>query len=125
MYNPEEWAQLIEESGAKYIVLTSKHHDGFALWPSKEATKTWGIPWNSMEVGALIEIYLEIYLRRYVNICTCRHVFSLYEWYNPLWRFDQNLYVKEHLWPQMKDVINTYQPDVFWTDGEWDASDTL
>jgi alpha-L-fucosidase len=33
--------------------------------------------------------------------------------------------VAEHVWPQMKDLINTYRPDVFWTDGEWEASDTL
>ena len=34
-YNPEEWVELIKESGAKYAVLTSKHHDGVALWESK------------------------------------------------------------------------------------------
>ena len=35
LFNPDEWAKIFEESGAKYIVLTSKHHDGFCLWPSK------------------------------------------------------------------------------------------
>ena len=34
-YNPKEWANLIKESGAKYAVITSKHHDGVALWDSK------------------------------------------------------------------------------------------
>ena len=34
-YNPGEWAKLIKESGAKYAVLTSKHHDGVALWDTK------------------------------------------------------------------------------------------
>ena len=34
-YNPKDWVNLIEESGAKYTVITSKHHDGFALWKSK------------------------------------------------------------------------------------------
>ena len=34
-YDPKEWANLIAESGAKYTVITSKHHDGFALWDSK------------------------------------------------------------------------------------------
>lgn len=34
-YKPEEWASLIKESGAKYAVLTSKHHDGVALWDTK------------------------------------------------------------------------------------------
>ena len=35
-YNPEEWAALIKESGARYAVITTKHHDGVALWPTKE-----------------------------------------------------------------------------------------
>jgi alpha-L-fucosidase len=35
LFNPDEWAKLFEKSGAKYIVLTSKHHDGFTLWPAK------------------------------------------------------------------------------------------
>lgn len=34
-YNPEKWAELFEKSGAKYVVLTSKHHDGVALWDTK------------------------------------------------------------------------------------------
>ena len=51
-YDPEEWADLFEHSGAKYVVLTTKHHDGFALWPSREASISYGRPWNSMEIGA-------------------------------------------------------------------------
>src|SRR5574343_722078 len=50
LYKPDEWAKLFERAGAKYIVLTSKHHDGYALWPSKETSSLWGLPWNSMEV---------------------------------------------------------------------------
>ena len=34
-YDPDYWAKLIKESGAKYSVITSKHHDGFALWDTK------------------------------------------------------------------------------------------
>jgi len=34
-YNPGQWAELIEESGAKYAVLTTKHHDGVALWDTR------------------------------------------------------------------------------------------
>nr|WP_320000544.1 alpha-L-fucosidase [uncultured Draconibacterium sp.] len=34
-YNPEQWAELIAQSGAKYAVLTTKHHDGVALWDTK------------------------------------------------------------------------------------------
>ena len=35
-YNPSSWAALIKESGARYAVLTTKHHDGMALWPTKQ-----------------------------------------------------------------------------------------
>ena len=35
-YNPEQWAKLFKETGAKYAVLTSKHHDGVALWNTKQ-----------------------------------------------------------------------------------------
>ena len=34
-YNPKKWVELIKNSGAKYAVITSKHHDGFALWKTK------------------------------------------------------------------------------------------
>ena len=34
MFDADEWAKTLKESGAKYVVLVSKHHDGFALWPS-------------------------------------------------------------------------------------------
>ena len=47
--------------------------------------------------------------------------YSLYEWFNPLWKSDPKKFAAEHTWPQMKELINTYQPDVFWTDGDWDA----
>lgn len=33
-WNPDEWAELFEQVGARYVVLTTKHHDGFLLWPS-------------------------------------------------------------------------------------------
>ena len=34
-YQPEYWAGLIKASGARYAVITTKHHDGVALWPTK------------------------------------------------------------------------------------------
>jgi len=33
-WNPEVWAKIFHDAGAKYVVLTTKHHDGFTLWPS-------------------------------------------------------------------------------------------
>lgn len=34
-YNPTEWAKFAKNMGAKYMFITSKHHDGFCLWPTK------------------------------------------------------------------------------------------
>jgi alpha-L-fucosidase len=34
-YNPDTWVKLAKEAGMTYVVLTTRHHDGFALWPSK------------------------------------------------------------------------------------------
>ena len=34
-YDPKAWLDLIKESGARYVVITAKHHDGMALWDTK------------------------------------------------------------------------------------------
>jgi alpha-L-fucosidase len=35
-FNPDEWVQVAKDAGMKYIVLTTKHHDGFCLWDTKQ-----------------------------------------------------------------------------------------
>ncbi len=125
LFNPDEWAQLFEKSGAKYIVLTSKHHDGFCLWPSKEADREWGFPWNAAEVGPKRDLLGDLFKAVRKTSVHAGMYYSLYEWYDPLWLADKKKFAIEHTWPQMKDLINNYKPDVFWTDGEWDASEEV
>jgi alpha-L-fucosidase len=121
LYNPDEWAKIFEKSGAKYIVLTSKHHDGFTLWPNKTANQTWGFPWNAKEVGPKRDLLGDLFTAVRKTSVRAGMYYSLYEWFNPLWKADPKKYAAEHVWPQMKELINNYQPDVFWTDGDWDA----
>jgi len=121
LFNPDEWAKLFEQSGAKYIVLTSKHHDGFTLWPSKEADKDWGFKWNAVDVGPKRDLIADLFKAVRKTSVHAGMYYSLYEWFNPLWLKDKNKFAAEHTWPQMKDLINNYQPDVFWTDGDWDV----
>lgn len=120
LFNPDAWAKLFEASGAKYIVLTSKHHDGFTLWPSKEADRDWGFKWNAVDVGPKRDLLGDLFKAVRKTSVHAGMYYSLYEWFNPLWLKDKNKFATEHTWPQMKDLINNYKPDVFWTDGDWD-----
>lgn len=45
LFEPEQWANIFKKAGAKYVVLTSKHHDGYTLWPSDQS---WN--WNSSDL---------------------------------------------------------------------------
>ncbi|KAG5829987.1 hypothetical protein ANANG_G00319680, partial [Anguilla anguilla] len=45
-FDPDQWAELFEASGAKYVVLTSKHHEGFTMWGSPHSCD-----WNSVDTG--------------------------------------------------------------------------
>jgi len=121
LFNPEDWAKLFERSGAKYIVLTSKHHDGFTLWPNENANKTWGFKWNAVDIGPKRDLIGDLFKAVRKTSVHAGMYYSLYEWFNPLWKSDPKKYATEHVWPQMKELINNYQPEVFWTDGDWDA----
>jgi alpha-L-fucosidase len=122
LFDPDHWADVFARSGAKYIALTSKHHEGFALWPSKEASATWGRPWNAVEIGPkrdLLGDLSEAVRRKGLRM---GYYYSLYEWYNPLWLYDKPRYVREHMFPQFKDLVTHYKPAIIFSDGEWEMS---
>ena len=114
-FNPGEWADLIKASGAKYVVLTSKHHEGFTLWPSPES---WN--WNSVDIGAHRDLCGELSQAVKDRGLHMGFYYSLYEWYNPIYLNDVDRYVDQHMLPQLKDLVCRYEPDMVWTDGEWE-----
>src|SRR3954463_7684473 len=112
LFEPDHWADVFQRSGAKYVAITSKHHEGFALWPSKEASATWGRPWNSVEIGPkrdLLGDLTDAVRRKGLHM---GFYYSLYEWYNPLWLSDKPRYISQHMAPQFKDVVTRYKPDI-------------
>lgn len=122
LFDPDHWAEVFANSGAKYVVLTSKHHEGFTLWPNKDASMTWGRPWNSVEIGPkrdLLGDLSEAVRRKGLRM---GYYYSLYEWYNPLWLSDKPRYVREHVFPQFKDLVTRYKPAIIFSDGEWEMS---
>jgi alpha-L-fucosidase len=114
-FQPEEWAELFRQAGAKYVVLTSKHHEGFALWPSP---LSWN--WNSVDIGPHRDLCGELSKAVRDKGLRMGFYYSLYEWFNPLYRANVNKYVDDYMIPQMKDLVTRYHPDILWTDGEWE-----
>jgi alpha-L-fucosidase len=120
LFDPDQWADLFVHSGAKYVVQTSKHHEGFAMWPSKEASATWGRPWNAVDEGPKRDLLGELSDAVRRKGLRMGIYYSLYEWYNPLWLTDKPRYVSELMIPQFKDVVTHYKPSIIFTDGEWE-----
>jgi alpha-L-fucosidase len=122
LFDPDHWADVFARSGAKYVALTSKHHEGFALWPSKEASATWGRPWNAVETGPKRDVLGELSDAVRRKGLRMGFYYSLYEWYNPLWLYDKPRYVREHMFPQFKDLVTHYKPAIIFSDGEWEMT---
>jgi alpha-L-fucosidase len=120
LFDPGHWAEIFEHAGAKYVVLTSKHHDGFAIWPSAHANKTWGRAWNAVSTGPRRDLLGDLTKAVRARGLHTGFYYSLYEWYNPLWQSDKPRYVREHMHPQFRDVVLRYAPDIIFSDGEWE-----
>ena len=115
LFDPDAWADLFVRGGVKYVVLTSKHHEGYPLWPS---TDSWN--WNSMDVGPHRDLVKDITDAMRARGMYVGYYFSFYEWFNPMWQNEPERFVKEHMIPQMTDLVLRYHPDMMYGDGEWD-----
>ncbi|RZF45525.1 hypothetical protein LSTR_LSTR005727 [Laodelphax striatellus] len=121
-FDASQWAKIFEGSGAKYIIFTSKHHEGFTMWPSSYA-----FGWNSKDVGLKRDVVGELAaaIRGETNLHFGLY-YSLMEWYNPLYLADKandlttQVFVDQKVMPELKELVNKYKPDIVWTDGDWD-----
>jgi alpha-L-fucosidase len=122
LFDPDQWADLFARSGAKYVALTSKHHDGFTLWRSAEANRDWGRAWNAVDIGPKRDLLLDLSEAGRRKGLQMGIYYSLYEWYNPLWLADRKRYAVEHMMPQFKDVVTHARPSIIFSDGEWEMT---
>ena len=120
LFDPAQWARIFKQSGARYVALTSKHHDGYTLFKSEQANKHWGRPWNSVDVGPGRDLLGDLSQAVRAEGLKMGFYYSLYEWFNPLWVSDRELFVDQHMIPQFKDVVTRYKPAIIFSDGEWD-----
>lgn len=115
-FRADDWAKFFRKAGARYVVLTSKHHEGFYLWDSRYSPYR-----NSVVMGLHMDIMDSI-----SRAMTCQGMhfgfyYSLLEWSHPL--YDKKTigrWVDEHMLPQLQELVVKYKPDVIYSDGEWD-----
>lgn len=130
-YNPNEWAELIKESGAKYAVLTTKHHDGVALWPT--AGSKLNVVQSTPAKRDLLDPFFKALKAKDVKIGT---YFSLLDWSYPDYpgflkdstryktKDDPQKWARfqKFLNLQLSEVMQNYHPDLMWFDGDWEHS---
>ncbi len=130
-YNPEYWAELIKRTGARYCVITTKHHDGVALYDTK--MNNLSIPARS---PAKLDVLTPFYNALRKNNIKVGSYFSLIDWSYPDYpgflkdssRYDSK---KDTIrWNkflnfchgQIKEITHQFNPDLIWFDGDWEHS---
>lgn len=134
LFNPDQWAELFKNSGAKYVVLTSKHHDGYCLWPTKNKHKK---DWNSGEVGPKRDLLGDLSNSVIKSGLKMGIYYSIPDWESiPRKKDKSEYYIRkefvnkyglspekyrdEILIPQLKELVQNYSPSLIFSDaGEW------
>ncbi|MGJ8550744.1 alpha-L-fucosidase [Winogradskyella wichelsiae] len=126
-FDANEWVRIAKDAGMKYIVFTTKHHDGFCKWDSK--LTDWDVmdatPFKRDIVGELAAACKEadIALGFYYSIADWHHpeydaTYSNRKGFhfNPNPDADITKYM-DFMYGQIKELCENYQPKLFWFDG--------
>lgn len=124
-FDAKQWARMAKEMGARYVKITTKHHEGFCLWPSKYCKYTVAqTPYKKDILGELVKAYND-------EGIDVHFYFSVMDWSHPDYRYDIKSEADSIAFSrfltftdnQLKELATRY-PTVkdFWFDGTWDAS---
>lgn len=124
-FNPKHWAAMAKQMGVKYLTFTTKHHDGFCLWPS--AYTNYDIT-NSTYKKDIVKQVVDAYTEAGIDVYL---YFSVMDWSHPDWRYDLKskedsiafdrfkLFTKN----QLTELLTLYPTTKgLWFDGTWDNS---
>jgi alpha-L-fucosidase len=128
-FNADEWVRMAKEAGMKYIVITSKHHDGFCLFDSKETD------FDVMSTPFKRDIMKELSDACHKQGMTICWYHSIMDWHHPdylprrEWEKDRptegasfDRYV-QYLKAELRELLTHYGPiGVLWFDGEWEST---
>jgi alpha-L-fucosidase len=125
-YDPEAWVVAAKNAGMKYLVITSKHHDGFCLWDSQFTD--WDIA-SSPYKKDLLKPLEEACRKHGIRFCVYH---SIMDWAHPDWGTkapwrgnaanpnpDMDRFTT-YLKGQLKELVDNYKPGILWFDGEWE-----
>jgi alpha-L-fucosidase len=130
-YDPQAWAGLIRESGARYAVLTSKHHDGVALWDTDAGDLS--VVKKTPAGKDLIGPFCSALRAEGMKVGL---YYSLLDWSHPDYpnfirnrkRYERDSFPSR--WDnfdrfnraQITEITTRYNPDLVWFDGDWEQS---
>ena len=126
-FDAKEWVRVFKDAGAKYVTITSRHHDGFSLWPTKadDGYNVANTPFKRDILGELSKACDEAGLQ-------LNFYYSLMDWHRKDYpagtaavkclgqqKGDYESY-KKFMLAQIGELIDSYHPGNIWFDGEWD-----
>ena len=127
-YDPQAWADLIKASGARYAVLTSKHHDGVALWDTRQGLN---VVKDTPARRDLIAPFVKALRKDGLKVGL---YYSLIDWsykdYPAHTNTDTRYRIEDdparwnrfvaYYQDQVHDLTRRYHPDLYWFDGDWE-----
>jgi len=126
-FDAKQWANLFDEAGAKYAVLTSKHHDGVALWDTR--MNDLSVVKKSPAKKDIVAPYVEAIREKGMKVGI---YYSLIDWSHPdypNWTKEKKRYENDTVrWNrflvfmngQMDEIATRFKPDLWWFDGDWE-----
>ena len=130
-FDADQWVSIAKNAGMKYIVITSKHHDGFCLWDSEVSD------YDVMDASP----FKRDILKELAEACEKQGIalgfyHSIMDWHHPqaqaIWEPDYNKgrsdtvgnpefpqYYENYMKPQVKELMENYPTQIMWFDGEW------
>ena len=126
-FDAKEWVRVFKQAGAKYVTITSRHHDGFSLWPTKvdDGYNIANTPFRRDILGELSKACDEVGLQ-------LNFYYSLMDWHRkdyPAGTVAQKVFgeqkgdyasYKKFMMAQIAELIDRYHPGNIWFDGEWE-----
>ena len=124
-FDADKWIKTLKKAGMKYFIITSRHHDGFNLWPTQFSDyNISATPYKKdvlMDMKKACDKY-GILFGTYYSICDWRH--PLYPLGSPGGKTkkatgDMDKYLP-YIYGQTKELIEKYKSRILWFDGEWE-----